>query len=375
MRDVLHTLREARPAELDPDAPVDGDVRRAELAHAMAGAQGAPARRRVRPVWGLSLAGAVAAGAIVAATLVTTGGNPAGLAPQRGGEALDARTVLLAAAEKADGQTETMRAYWHQVTISSHLYMVGTGADHYGVVVRQKAETWTPSKPDVKTWTLQQNLGAKPATQADMAAWKRAGSPTTFEIDVPTSPKQKGRLKSFTAKTAPGRPEVSSSPLVDGDKVFWLGRNVTMKDLRSLPSDPKRLKAELLRWYKGHGTESNDPMSSDEWLYQVARGLVMDMPVKPEVRAAGFRMLAALPAVKSVGKVQDPQGRTGNAIAVDEKTPRGVIRHQLIIDLSTGTALASQNIMLVPAAGTQTPSGRTEGSTVTLTTEWTNSHP
>ncbi len=138
---------------------------------------------------------------------------------------------------------------------------------------------------------------------------------------MPTSPKQKGRLKSFTAKTAPGRPEVSSSPLVDGDKVFWLGRNVTMKDLRSLPSDPKRLKAELLRWYKGHGTESNDPMSSDEWLYQVARGLVMDMPVKPEVRAAGFRMLAALPAVKSVGKVQDPQGRTGNAIAVDEKTP------------------------------------------------------
>ncbi len=115
----------------------------------------------------------MAAGAIVAATLVTTGGNPVGLAPQRGGEALDARTVLLAAAEKADGQTETMRAYWHQVTISSHLYMVGTGADHYGVVVRQKAETWTPSKPDVKTWTLQQNLGAKPATQADMAAWKR----------------------------------------------------------------------------------------------------------------------------------------------------------------------------------------------------------
>ncbi|NKZ03512.1 CU044_5270 family protein [Actinomadura latina] len=386
MRDVLHTLREARPAELDPDTRIDDGVRHAELARAMAGtpagtladAQAGPARRRVRPMWGLSLAGAVAAGAIVAAAVVTTGGNPPGPGPRPGAAepALDAKSVLLTAAEQADGQTETMRAYWHQATISSHLYMVGTGADRYGVAVRQKAETWTPSKPGVKTWVLQQNLGAKPATMADAAAWRRAGSPATFKIEAPAPSKAgKGRLKTFTATTAPGRPEVSSSPLVDGDKVFWLGRNVTMKDLRSLPSDPKRLRAELMRSYKGHGTESDDPMPSDEWLYEVARGLVMDMPVKPAVRAAGFRMLAALPAVRSVGKVKDPQGRAGSAIAVDEKTSRGVIRHQMIIDLSSGTALASEDIMLAPAAGTQIPSGRTVDSTVTVTTEWTNSHP
>ncbi len=56
MRDVLHTLREARPAELDPDAPVDGDVRRAELAHAMAGRR-APGAAAGAPGVGLSLAG------------------------------------------------------------------------------------------------------------------------------------------------------------------------------------------------------------------------------------------------------------------------------------------------------------------------------
>ncbi|MEV4678927.1 hypothetical protein AB0K34_45405, partial [Actinomadura sp. NPDC049382] len=79
MRDVLHTLRQARPAELDPDLPVGDDVRRAELTRAMAADPGAaaadarvaPERRRVRPAWGLSLAGAVAAGAIVAAAVVT----------------------------------------------------------------------------------------------------------------------------------------------------------------------------------------------------------------------------------------------------------------------------------------------------------------
>lgn len=386
MRDVLHTLRQARPAELDPDAPVDEGVRRAELARAMAGdspgIRPEPARRRVRPAWGLSLAGAVAAGAIVAATVVTTGGSPDGPAapPHSGGTepVLDAKAVLLAAAVKADGQTETMRAYWHQATVSSHLYMVGTGADRYGVVVRDRAETWTPSRPGVHSWTLQQNLGARPATAADAVVWRRAGSPAAFEIEVPKPPNTKprtGRVKSFTVKTAPGRPDVSSAALVDGDKVFWLGRNVTMKDLRSLPSDAKRLKTELLRWYEGHGTESDRPMASDEWLYQVARGLVIDMPVKPEVRAAAFRMLAALPAVKSVGKATDPQGRTGNAIAVDEKTSRGVVRHQMIIDLSSGTALASENIVLSPAAGTGIPAGRTVDSTVIVTTEWTDAHP
>ncbi|MER7542186.1 CU044_5270 family protein [Spirillospora sp. NPDC127506] len=380
MRDVLHTLRQARPAELDPDAPVDEGVRRAELARAMAGGRdvhGAP-RRRVRPVWGLSLAGAVAAGAIAAATLATAGGDPAGPAPQSAEPVLDARTVLLAAADKAAAQPETMRAYWHQSTVSSHLYMVGKGADRYGVVVRDRAETWTPSRPGMKTWTLQQNLGAAPATPADAAAWRRAGSPAAFEIEVPVAPGAEpgtGRVKTFQAKTAPGRPQVSSSPLVDGDKVFWLGRNVTMKELRSLPSDPERLKAGLLRRYEGHGTESDRPMASDEWLYQVARGLVMDMPVKPEVRAGAFRMLAGLPAVKSVGRATDPKGRKGNAIAVDEQTGRGVIRHQMIIDLSSGAALASEDIVLKPAAGSGLAAGRTADSTVVLTTEWTDAHP
>jgi hypothetical protein len=288
---------------------------------------------------------------------------------------LDARTVLLTAADKADGRTETTRAYWHQVTISASTYMVGTPADRYAITLRSRSEGWTPGRPGGKQWGSEQNLGARPATKADEEAWRRAGSPSTFKVEVPVAPGAKGRLKGFTATTAPGPRHFSGTPLVDGDKVFWLGRNVTMKDLRSLPSDPKRLRAELLRWYEGHDTESDAPMASDEWLYTVARGLVMDMPVRPEVRAAGFRMLAGLPAVRSLGKVTDPEGRTGNAIALDEKTPAGVIRHQMIIDLASGTALASTNVMVAPAAGTQIPAGRTMDSTVTVRTEWTDSKP
>lgn len=338
-------------------------------------------RRRVRPMWALGLAGAVTAGAVVAATLVATGGDGPELHRSDGGtgpeQTLDAKTVLLAAAQKADGRTGRMRAYWHTVTIASHTYTVGKDGARYGVTVRNKHETWTPSRPGGKVHGREQDLGAKPATMADEVAWRRAGSPDTFDIRVPVSPGSK-ITKPYRAKLAPESPEppkLTLSPLVDGDKVFWLGRNVTMRQLWALPSDPKRLKADLLRWYKGHGPESDRPLGAGEWLYRVASGMVTAMPVRPEVRAAGFRMLAGLPAVKSIGAVKDPQGRPGNAIAVDEKTPAGVIRHQLIIDLSTGTALADETVMLRPAPGSGIPAGRTMSSEVTLTAEWTDAAP
>lgn len=41
----------------------------------------------------------------------------------------------------------------------------------------------------------------------------------------------------------------------------------------------------------------------------------------------------------------------------------------------TGTAPASKDIMLTPAAGTKIPAGRPMDATVTITSEWTNSHP
>lgn len=206
MNDVLRTLREARPAELDPDLPVGEDVRRAELARAMAAAPTAahtaappvPARRRVRPGWGLGLAGAVTAGAVVAAAvlaapMINEGGGTDGDGPRPGSGggpavALDARTVLLAAAGKADGQPERMRAYWHQVTISSSTYTVGTGGDRYAVTLRSRSESWTPSRPGGTAWGAEQDLGARPATKADEAAWRRAGSPDRFKVEVPVTP-------------------------------------------------------------------------------------------------------------------------------------------------------------------------------------------
>ncbi|MEV5826647.1 CU044_5270 family protein [Spirillospora sp. NPDC052242] len=388
MSDVLRTLREARPDELAPDAPVDPEVRRAELARAMAGAPGGAAGRAVpvprtaarrwRPVWGLGLAGAAVAAALVAVSLPAADdagpgpGTPAAGGPVR---TLDAGTVLLAAAAKTETRPAGAGAYWRVAKVESSYYEVGEPGARYTVVLGSEQETWTPREPGGRAWTRQRSLGARAATPADAAAWRRAGSPTTFSIEVPTKPGG-GKLKPLQASTAPGPVETQSSPLVDGDKVFWLGRNVTMADLQALPADPAKLKAELLRWYEGHDTESAErPMSADAWLYRTSVGLVTDMPVEPRVRAAAFRMLAGLASVEGVGEITDSRGRTGQAVAFDEETPLGTIRHRLVIDPASGRTLADERVLLEPAPGVQRPAGTVLSSAAVTAMEWTDSAP
>ncbi|RFS82175.1 hypothetical protein D0T12_28460 [Actinomadura spongiicola] len=384
MNDVMRTLRRARPAELDPDAPVDERLRHAELARAMA-AGPAPdrlvaatrtTRKRFRPIWGVGLAGAVAAGTLAALILVPGGedetGPPKNEGPGRT-QPVDARTVLLAAADKAGGKPSGRRAYWYQSSIESHTSMVGEPGSSYAVISRTKYETWTPTDPKGKVLNRRQDLGTKPATPKDAAAWRRAGSPTTFTAYLVAPPGSKARKK-FEGTTAPGPVEMESSRLHEG-AVAWFGRNMTMKELQALPSDPKRLKARLMRYYEGHDTEGDRPMNADRWLYEVAGGLLTGFPVKPEVRAGAYRMLASLPLVRSLGQVKDPEGRPGHAIAIDHKEEKGVVRDQLIIDLGTGDALATTLTLLKPAAGVDFPAGGTLGSGVTLAAEWTDSVP
>jgi len=63
-------------------------------------------------------------------------------------------------------------------------------------------------------------------------------------------------------------------------------------------------------------------MSADAWLFQVARSLVMDMPTRPAVRVAAYRMLAGLMPIRAIPHVTDPYGRPGTAIALTSGTQR-----------------------------------------------------
>ncbi|GGP90771.1 CU044_5270 family protein [Streptosporangium pseudovulgare] len=409
MNDPIDRLRAARPAHLG-DTPVDERTRAAELTRAMAQprqerrTRRAPGRRVIaRPAWGLGLAGAAAAVTAVAVAVTGTGGTtPPSPSAARTGQAvsssespasspgrtapdgqvrLSARTVLLAAAHRAAGQPDETGAWWHTVSVSRTLFRA-EGAD-YTVVDRQRTESWTPSAtgPEQRQYSGSQSLGAQPATSEDEAAWREAGAPAEIPVVVPG---KKGAKLSLS--TGPGEVQKGQAPLPDGDKVFWLGRNVSVRDLRALPSEPDALKAWLLRSYKGHGTESSAPMSRDAWLFTVTTGLIADMPVTPEVRGAAFRMLAGLASIEVARDVTDAEGRTGTAVTIDEPEASamgkaaagddGALRTRLIFDEKTGRALATENVVVRPGGlQAEAEPGTVWNSNVVLESGWTDDGP
>ncbi|GAA4926456.1 hypothetical protein HD597_011599 [Nonomuraea thailandensis] len=385
----IDELRAARPAHLG-DRQVDEATRAVELARAMARPRPQPSRRRrSRPAWGLGLAGAAAA-AVTAVAVVMSGSGAAPTTPRAtdGGQVaasagtgaprvrLSARDVLLAAAEKADRQPEGSGDWWRSVTVSRHLYAARNGG--YLVMDASRNEGWTPEATGGDQWASSRRLGAGPATEADRTAWERAGAPSEIEVVVPGKGRGKGAYGRMTLSTSEGRATTSHTPLVDGDKVFWLGRNVTMKELRGLPSEPGALKKWLMASYAGHGTEStSEKMSGDAWLFKVSVGLIMDMPVTPEVRGAAFRMLAGLDEVRVAENVTDAEGRQGTAVSVEERYERGgVSENRLVFDEATGRALASEYVVVEPGglqAGFEP--GTVWSSNALIEAGWTDGDP
>ncbi|MCK2213094.1 CU044_5270 family protein [Actinomadura sp. ATCC 31491] len=333
---------------------------------------------------GLGLAGAAAAAITAAAVVLPGGGTPpsppasAVTGPAVTGPAvtasqkvrLSARDVLLAAAANAGRQSETTGDWWHTTTVSRALFTVADGG--YRVETRSRDEMWTPRAPGGEQWSRGQTLGARPAGEEDRRAWAAAGSPERVGVEVP------GKKARMRLPMAPGEVRTDHSPLVDGDKVFWLGRNVTMKDLRGLPDEPEALREWLLRSYEGHDTESASvPMGSDVWLFKVSAGLITDMPVTPEVRGAAFRMLAGLDTVEVAEDVTDAEGRAGTAVSIEEHAQGGAtLANRLIFDEATGRALANEIVVVEPGglqAGLEP--GTVSSSSAVLEAGWTDTGP
>ncbi|MEU6717799.1 CU044_5270 family protein [Nonomuraea sp. NPDC046802] len=380
----IDELRAARPAHLG-DRPVDERTRAVELARAMAGPREPRRRRRApRPVWGAGLLGAAAAVTAVAVVMWGNGGSAAppltprapdkarsvASAPATSTVKLSAREVLLAAAEKADRQPEKTGDYWHTAMEHRTLYTAVKGG--YTVVHRQRSEAWTPGAADGDQWYRSQSLGVEPATEEDRTAWQAAGSPRRIEVLMGVGPGKKGALE-----VSPRKARLDRSPLVDGT-VFWLGRNITMKDLRGLPDKPDALKRWLLKSYKGHDTEAlSVPMSADIWLFRVSSGLITDMPVTPQVRGAAFRMLAELDTVEVAEGVTDDEGRQGTAVAIREHVKGGtVLEYRLIFDEETGRTLGQENIVVKPAGRHAAfKPGEVSSSSVVIEAGWTDTRP
>jgi hypothetical protein len=316
-------------------------------------------RTRVRLTWrvkaGMAVAGSIATAAAVLALLlpggpstglVSTEEQPLGSLPSHA-----ARPVLLAMAVKAGSAEAGSGRYWCTEMIEGALTPIGPGgleltppgeggqpspaSDYrYSVFTRDRmVDCQTPQGVDVGDFY--QSLGARPATPADVAAWRQTGSP--------------GRWQGWDGQAISANPGSYQKVGQTGGQAPW-GNDL------SLPTDPAKLKKVLLTGLSGPSDVATKRMESqtglsysqieDENLFWNLTS-ILEEPISPAVRSAAFRLLAQVPGAQETPGVRDPQGRTGTAIWWGP--PGQSADGFMIIDPATTMLLASEGFAGTPA--------------------------
>ncbi|MQY04921.1 CU044_5270 family protein [Actinomadura macrotermitis] len=321
----------------DPPAPSAHTVAAARLRMTAAAP---PPRRRWRLKAGLGLVAAATAGA-AALTLLPSGGTP-----KPPGTVLSPQALLLAAATKAEKEP-SKGAYWYTKRIDG-MQRFPLGKD-YLLDRRVEREVWAPSSPKEYSWGIERLLGIKPV---DEAAWKRDGSPREWKVrgdgDFPAGragcigPLGEGMNRSLTVTASPGE----RYALPWGAQPGWsgyAGHSYSVAQLAAMPVDPGALKVRLLKDMKrfGDGMTARD---LDAWIFDLGIRLLVDRPAPSALRAAVYRMLAALPGVAGRGRVTDALGRTGQAIAMS----RNAVETRIVVDPATGRLLSTEEVALYP---------------------------
>ncbi|MET7459195.1 hypothetical protein [Nonomuraea sp. NPDC005501] len=333
-----------------PDAPPP----RAEVVEKARARLAAARKEPVRPrqagragwrgrTWGWTLGTAAATVAVVmavvalVANLTTAPAPPPVLAPDAGAGA------LLRLADRVAGLPDDSDAYWRRPLLDNGLIRVRAGDRTFNVLYSDRIDLWQPRDPGDPVQAEQRKMFVRPATPADERAWRAAGSPTTLKrVCAPGADEcVKVRLRSkpsdclYTRAAEPGG--------MYGDR--RLGE-LTVADLAALPDDAIRLREVLRTRWEGR-EDRMGPVSFEEFLPRA--GYLLEMPVRPSVRAAALRLLAGLPTTKVIGPAVDPLGREGLAVTfgksegffmefgAEDELPEV---HATILDPRTGTVLA-----------------------------------
>ncbi|GAA4236258.1 hypothetical protein FHR32_000663 [Streptosporangium album] len=234
-------------------------------------------------------------------------------------------------------------AYWRVETTftTTHPHAVGSG---YYLTQRSVDTDWL--SPEGKSWSGFRELGAKPATAKDEAAWRADGSPTTWDY------RTEGMKIHLSVKPGKGFIGVAKGQ-PDG---FRLGEKyVTYQQLQSLPTDAEALRKHLLAdvnaWIDEAAEEAKttSPNSKKEdWLVNLDRyvaerasELLYVNPVPDKVRAAAYQVLKTTKGVSDLGWAKDPLGRSGRKLALPVSSSGGsVLKQQLLVDTQAMTLLA-----------------------------------
>ncbi|MEV4116343.1 CU044_5270 family protein [Nonomuraea sp. NPDC049695] len=298
------------------------------------------ARTRRRFPWKAGVVALTATAALAAAIMV----GPALLPPEQPARTtLSGHSILLAAATKAE--SAPTGEYWHV----KRLYTIrpdklhGKNGNTYRLESSRLVEQWVSD--DGRAWTGLKELPARPL---DQAAWRRDGAPTEWKVED-------GRFSMSEG-------ESRLTPVKEGGAFRLAGEDLTLEQVKALPTDPAALKERVLQAVRaGVGEES---FVADGLPITLA-SLLYELPASPDVRAAAYRALADLPTVTVEEDAKDPRGRAGVAVTFPiqhDKPTRG----RLIVDPSTSMVLSYEV--------THT-SGMGQKTEVVLAAGWTDTKP
>ncbi|MEV4095666.1 hypothetical protein [Streptosporangium saharense] len=264
-------------------------------------------------------------------------------------------------------------AYWRVETtfIKTHPHAVGSG---YYLIQRSVSTDWV--SPEGRRWNGHRELGARPATKKDEAAWRADGSPATWEYRTEG---MKIRLS-----TRPGKGSVKETE--KRPDAFRLGEKyVTYQQLQALPTEAealrKQLTAEVNTWIDEAAEEAKttDPKATkNDWLVNLDRyvaeravELLYANPVPDKVRTAAYQVLKTTKGVSDLGRSEDPLGRSGQKLALPASSRKGsVLKQQLLVDTTAMTLLAEYTDLI---DGGKTMLGKS--GVETFKAGWTNDKP
>jgi hypothetical protein len=136
---------------------------------------------------------------------------------------------------------------------------------------------------------------------------------------------------------AAGRPSLGEAGTSD---VSYGPGKLSDAEVEALPTDPERL-FEVIK----ERAAATDAPASAEMLVVVA-DLLSRPSAAPELRAALYRVAAEIPGIELIGRVTDPVGRQGIAVASTSDYSWTLSRRELIFSPNDARILAEREVLL-----------------------------
>jgi hypothetical protein len=210
----------------------------------------------------------------------------------------------------------------------------GTAAHPYNIADLSSEQNWFPRAARERFLYIVTEHGSKPATAADVAAWRAVGSPSAWRFG--------GEQYGIAEQTF----QTSGSPA----QAFWQPRDealgtfdnhqATFGWLQRLPATQAGLTAVIRRdALTGTGNVATADLASAMFLSAV---WLLTRPVTPQVHATVYKVIAGLPWEQTAGIMTDPLGRRGYGVSMGIG---GGEREVIVVSPSTGALLADEQVV------------------------------